>query len=73
MLVSWSWEWASCTIFSRAVVDIQDTNKVISFLIPNAQECGKEPKDFLTTKAAIEQKTGFKFYPKLNPLDQGVE
>ena len=21
MLVSWSWEWASCTIFSRAVVD----------------------------------------------------
>ena len=22
MLVSWSWEWASCTIFSRAVVDL---------------------------------------------------
>ena len=21
MLVSWSWEWASCTIFSRAAVD----------------------------------------------------
>lgn len=23
MLVSWSWEWASCTIFSRAVVDAE--------------------------------------------------
>ena len=24
MLVSWSWEWASCTIFSRAVVDLNE-------------------------------------------------
>lgn len=28
MLVSWSWEWASCTIFSRAVVDTQTVDEV---------------------------------------------
>ena len=32
MLVSWSWEWASCTIFSRAVVDSQNQT-IIGFAI----------------------------------------
>ena len=30
MLVSWSWEWASCTIFSRAVVDFEKIQKILS-------------------------------------------
>ena len=31
MLVSWSWEWASCTIFSRAVVDHSALRKLFEF------------------------------------------
>lgn len=42
MLVSWSWEWASCTIFSRAVVDgiLADTiDSVVRNEIPGNFMC----------------------------------
>lgn len=41
MLVSWSWEWASCTIFSRAVVDNIYTNVITCLIICSAISVNK--------------------------------
>lgn len=33
MLVSWSWEWASCTIFSRAAVDTKEQGEIMTTFV----------------------------------------
>ena len=64
MLVSWSWEWASCTIFSRAVVD-NHTFKQIVLRIVNTYHGGKYRVNVYNVMMVTQSSNKLEMYTKL--------
>lgn len=46
-------------------------NATVAWIVPNSQQCGAKPKDFVVRQDDVERATGIKFFPQLSGYTRG--